>query len=148
MKRSFSSVFGENRDEGYEPGDEAAHIAAAALAQRLDAPTIRAITDMATLLETVGGQFYITPLRVQDDFDPGAYNVEALVFNYETRDIKVQRLEPPQEIQGLPVTESHKAGITIEIERPEIEPSSEEPDEQPEAEALEQPEDKREPAEV
>jgi hypothetical protein len=125
MKRSFSSIFDENLAEGYEPGDQAAQIAAGALAQRLDAPTIGRILDMVSLLETVGGQFYITPLRVQSEFDPGAYEVTALVFNYETRDIKVQRLEAPDEIQGLPVTGSHEEGVRIEVGEPEVDPEPE-----------------------
>lgn len=119
MKRNFASVYSENDSDGYRVGDEAAHVAAAALAQRLDAPTIARITDMVTLFETVGGQVYVTPLRVQDPDDPGTYNVAALVFNYETRDIKVQKFEPPEEVLGVPVTESHEPGVEIEIERPE-----------------------------
>lgn len=114
MKRNFASVYSENEQDGYRVGDQAAHVAAGALAQRLDAPTIARITDMVALLDTVGGQFYITALRTQDETDPATYNIEALVFNYETRDLKVQKYEPPEEIMGIPVTASHEAGVEVE----------------------------------
>jgi hypothetical protein len=119
MERNFATYLAENMQQGYVPGDEAAHRAAAALAERADAPTILALTDMLALLERIGGQFYVTSVRIKDSALGPDWHIAGVTFDYETRDAKVERLEPPEEVDGVPVTDSSGPGITVEIERAE-----------------------------
>lgn len=125
MKRGFRTIYRENEAEGYVPGDEAAHVAAAALAQRADAPTIARLTDVLTFLDEVGGQFHIYAFRAQAEDD--VYQTEALIFDFETRDFKVQPAKPREELGGIPLTDAHLPGTPVEesvaipVERPEEE---------------------------
>jgi hypothetical protein len=134
MKREFASFYGENEQDGYRIGDQAAQVAGAALAARTDAPTLQAIADMLTLLERVGGQFYVTAVRIKSELDPD-WHISGLTFDYETRDAKVQTLEPPDEVRGLPVTDSSAAPTQIESPGIPVEVSPEEPEDEPDPDA-------------
>jgi len=104
-------IFPLNQQEGYEPGDEAAHRAALALADRFDAPTIIAVTDALRYLTMRGGQMEMATLRerigpdgqpVGKD-DPGEYVTLGLTIFYETRDAKMARIKPIADVRGIPV---------------------------------------------
>ena len=88
MKRDFQVIYPENVADGYQPGDEHALHAALALAQKADAPTINALSEMLTLLEIVGGQVHVTALRVDQD---GRFTTEALGFHFNTADAKLKK---------------------------------------------------------
>lgn len=127
MKRDFATViFAQNAQEGFGVGDQAAHHAALGLAQRCDAPTILALTDLMAFLDRVGGQAHITTLRRRDE-DELSYTTEALAIGYETRDAKVVVAQGPQmiPIEGadgvpveVPVEEFDQPPTRVEIERP------------------------------
>jgi hypothetical protein len=114
--RKFSVNYLANQADGFQPGDEAAHRAAAALGDRADMPTIAAFSEMLAMLERVGGQFYVTALRVPNE--EGEFDTLGLVFNYETRDAKIEFLLPPEEISGVPVTDISAEPTRIEVEVP------------------------------
>lgn len=136
MKRKFEVIYPENHQDGYLPGDEAAHRAAAALADRADAPTIAALTDMLTFLERVGGQFHVTALRLASEVQEGEWDTQGIGFNFETRDARVMVAKAPEEINfgqltGVPITDSQAPAVEVEVESGEpgtdelIEPASE-----------------------
>jgi hypothetical protein len=130
MKREFSTLYLENQRDGYQPGDEAAHRAAAALADRADAPTVAALTDALALLERVGGQVHVTALRIEPD--DGSWQTAGLGFSYETKDAHLKVAAAPEEVFGVPVTDI--SGPPVELPEP-AEPEAEaEPDAQPDAE--------------
>lgn len=116
MKRNFEVAFPENEVNGYVPGDEAAHRAAAALADRADAPTIAAFADALAFLERIGGQFHVVALRraVGEEFE-----TVGLGFRYETRDARVQIAEPPEEVFGVAVTDSGAPAVVVAQETDE-----------------------------
>lgn len=129
MKRSYQVIFLENQKQGYAPGDQAAHFGANALAEKTDYPTIEAVTDMVTMLERIGGQMYVTALRIKN-VETGEYDTHGLAFNYETRDVRLVEAGPPEEAFGFPVTDSQappevvtvEAGPTPELEGDDFEP--------------------------
>lgn len=115
MKRNFEVIFAEDNQIGFEPGDEAAHRAAAALADRADAPTIGALTDMLTFLERIGGQFHVTALRLESAPDAGDWETCGLAFNYETRDARVKLADAPEQVFNVPVTDSQAPATEVHM---------------------------------
>jgi hypothetical protein len=95
-------VYAENQLNGYRPGDESAHIAASALAQLADAPTISALADIVRLTDLIGGQVTITSLR-EGASQAGEWETKGLHVQMETRDARMVVIEPPDEVFGLPV---------------------------------------------
>jgi|SRR6478609_8614909 len=135
-QRPFSTVFEENQQNGFFPGDEAAARAAAALADRADAPTIAALSDMLTFFERIGGQFHITSLRLPSN--EGEWETHGLAFHFETRDARVKVATAPEDLRvgdlTIPITDSQ--GPAPEIELPAEEPAPpESSDEEPAPEA-------------
>lgn len=119
-KRKFDRVsFGQNAAEGYAAGDGAAHRAAAALADKFDYPTIAAVSDLLATLDRIGGQAYITTLRDKQPDD--TFITLGFAFDFETRDARVEIMEPPNEIEGIPVSDSNEPPHPIQAERPEPE---------------------------
>lgn len=117
MKRDFATViFEENFQAGYRPGDEHAHRAAAALADRFDAPTIRAVADALSFLDRIGGQMYVVTLRRQVAEDE--YETEALHLRYETRDAKMHIAPPPEHVGSVPIEDFSEPPTRIEIDAP------------------------------
>jgi hypothetical protein len=106
-------IFPLNEQEGFEPGDQAAHRAALAMGDRFDAPTIIAITDALSYLLMRGGQIQMATLREWVNSDglpapkdePGDYRTLGLTAFYETRDAKLQRAKPIEEVNGIPVAD-------------------------------------------
>lgn len=113
MKRDYSVVYLENQQAGYAPGDDAAHRAAAPLADRADAPTVAALLDALTLLERIGGQFHITALRIQDE--NGNYETHGLGFRYDTADAKGKPVSKPREVAGVPITEAGESPVELPV---------------------------------
>jgi hypothetical protein len=137
MKRKFAEILlRENVENGFYPGDEAAHRAAASLGDRLDAPTLAAIGDAFAFLERVGGQFHVVTLRekyrdaerVSDEAE-GEWLTSGLALFYESRDARIVIAKEPAEAFGLPVEEFAKPATEIAV-------SEEEPTETPEDPAL------------
>lgn len=135
-------IFPLNEQEGFEPGDQAAHRAALAMGDRFDAPTIIAVTDALSYLLMRGGQIQMATLREWVDAngspaskeEAGEYRTLALTAFYETRDAKLQRAKPIAAVSGIPVEDFDQppteAGYsTLE---PEPGPADEEPEQQPE----------------
>lgn len=117
MKRDFATViFEENFERGYRPGDEHAHRAAAALADRFDAPTIQAVADALSFLNRIGGQMYIVTLRRQVAEDE--YETEAIHVRYETRDAKMHIAPSPDQVGAVPIQDFSEPPTRIEIDAP------------------------------
>jgi|SRR6185437_3352285 len=104
-------IYPLNEQEGYAPGDQAAHRAALAMADRFDAPTIIAVTDALRYLTMRGGQLEMATLRerigpdgetVSKD-EPGEYVTLGMTIFYETRDAKMARIKPITDVRGIPV---------------------------------------------
>jgi len=117
-------VFAQNEKLGYFPGDEAAHRAALALADRFDAPTIIALTDALTFTREMGGQFWAVALRErvneQGEFvaedQPGEYQTALLRFEYESRDARIAKsTTPPSQVAGIPVSDFSEAPTRIAV---------------------------------
>lgn len=117
-------VLRENRELGFAPGDQAAHRAAMALADRFDAPTIIALTNALTYTQEMGGQFWAVTLRekvgadgqLAADDQPGEFQTMMLRFEYESRDVRIVRATtPPSEIEGIPITDFSEAPTQIEV---------------------------------
>jgi hypothetical protein len=138
-KRIADIVLAENRELGFYPGDEAAHRAAGALADRFDAPTIIALTDMLAFAQEMGGQLYGVTLRerltpdgrLAQEGEPGQYETAMIRFEYESRDARVVAADPPSEIGGVEVSEFSEAPTRLEVaaeqpESPPAEPSKDE----------------------
>ena len=134
MRRDlFDSVFRHNQEAGYVPGDEFAHRAAAALADRFDAPTIIGLTNVFTFLKEMGGQAYVITLRERVDAtgalvpadEPGAsWRTMAMRCSYETQDARVDAAKPPKDVLGVAVTDFNAAPHHVELdveEAPEAE---------------------------
>jgi hypothetical protein len=146
MQRTISeSVFPHNEDQGFSPGDQHAHRAAAALADRFDAPTIIALTDAMAFTTRIGGQLHAVTLRewvdaqgnlVPED-EPGHWSTMAIRFLYETRDGKIVAAKPPKEILGVHVEEFDQPPTPIENDEGSDQPETE-PEQTP-AEVEEQP---------
>jgi hypothetical protein len=122
-KRIEDIVIAQNREAGCFPGDAAAHRAASALADRFDAPTIITLTNLLTYIDQMGGQGYIVTLReritpdgrlAQED-EPGEYETAMLRFEYESRDARVVAAPPPEEIEGVRVSEFSEAPTRIDV---------------------------------
>lgn len=119
-------IFEQHRREGFVPGDEAAHRAASALADRFDAPTIIALTDAMAFLELMGGQLYAVTLRerlnaegrLAKDGEPGDYVTAVMRLEYESRDARVVEAPEPDEVLGIEVTDFSKAPTRLEPEAP------------------------------
>ena len=115
-------LFPVNEEIGYQRGDELAQRAAAALADRFDAPTIIALTDALSFVDRVGGQLYITALRRKvdrlgnfvSDEQEGEFRSAGLAFLYESRDAKVKRARGPQAAFGYPVDDTSAPAVEIE----------------------------------
>lgn len=132
--REFRVNYPQNDREGFRPGDDAAHRAAAALGDRADQPTIAAFSEMLAMLERVGGQFYVTAFRQKVEED-GDFETAGLVFRYETRDVSIEFFSEPTEIAGIPVTDSSDTSVRVLVKTP-AEPTPEpEPEADREAEA-------------
>jgi hypothetical protein len=136
MQRTFAEIlFRQNEANGYRPGDDAAHRAAAALADRHDAPTIAAIFDALAFAERVGGQFHVVTLRekfndlgehVADDAE-GEWETAALLIKYESRDARIILAKPPEQVFGVPVTEFEEPPTTVEVSTPQPDELEDEP---------------------
>lgn len=133
-------VFPLNEQDGYEPGDAAAHRAALGMADRFDAPTILAVTDALSYLLMRGGQIQMATLREWVDRDgrptekdqPGEYRTLALTAFYETRDAKIQRAKPVTDVKGIPVEDFDRPATETDYpEGPEPGPTDEEPEQEP-----------------
>jgi hypothetical protein len=120
-------VFAQNEELGYYPGDEAAHRAALALADRFDAPTIIALTNALTFTREMGGQFWAVTLRErvneQGEFvpedQPGEYRTVMLRFEYESRDARLAKATvPPSQVGGIPVSGFAEVPTRIEVQEP------------------------------
>jgi hypothetical protein len=138
-KRVDDIVLQQNEQAGLFPGDAAAHRAASALGDRFDAPTIISLTNLLTYISEMGGQGYIVTLRekltpdgrLAQDGEPGEYVTAMLRFEYESKDARVCAATPPQEIEGVPVTEFSEAPTRLETPPDEPEPATPEPEEPP-----------------
>ena|SRR5690349_12025309 len=125
-KRIEDIVLQQNRELGYYPGDEAAHRAAGALADRFDAPTIISFTNLLTFIAEMGGQGYVVTLRerltpdgrLAEEGEPGEYETAMLRFEYESRDARVEAAPPPKDVAGIQVNEFSEAPTKIEIQDP------------------------------
>lgn len=113
MKRRFHTLYRENAGTGFQPGDESAHRAAAALADRADAPTIGALTDILTLLERFGGQFHVTALRLENGEE---WETEGIGFQYESRDARLKVAAPPAAVAGVPISNMEEPAPEVEAE--------------------------------
>lgn len=121
-----TSAFPENERSGFVPGDEAAYRAAYALADRLDAPTIIALTDAISYTVTMGGQVHAVTLRDWVDADgrlvpesePGQWRTVGISFLYETRDARMQAARPPKEVLDIPVADFQEPATHIETDVP------------------------------
>ena len=102
MKRPFEVVFSEGAELGYVPGDQVAHRAAAALADRCDAPTLDRFAAVITLLETIGGQVHITALRQENQ--NGRYETIGFGFQYESVDARIREAKSPSAVEVGAVT--------------------------------------------
>jgi hypothetical protein len=117
-KRKFGDInYSENAANGSVPGDGAAHRAAAALADKADFPTIAALSEMLSTLERVGGQFYVTAFRAEQD--NGSFDTLGLAIDYETRDARVIAMDAPDEVAGVSVTDLKEPSVAIESETPD-----------------------------
>lgn len=140
MRRDFANIIlAQNAQAGFRPGDEAAHRAAAALADRFDAPTIIALTDAVTFLERMGGQLHVVTLReridqegnmVEHDAPGSEWLTLAFHLRYETQDARVALAKPPESILGVPVTDMAEPPMPVAAEpaeslRDEIEAEAE-----------------------
>lgn len=122
MKRDFDTLYARNEQSGFQVGDDAAHRAAAALADKADAPTIQALTYLLDMAELIGGQFHVTAVREKfdrhgnriADAGDGKFETIGLVFNYETRDLRIEPATAPDTVFGLPVTDSHAPANQVE----------------------------------
>lgn len=122
-KRIEDIVIAQNREQGYFPGDAAAHRAASALADRFDGPTIISLTNLLTFISEMGGQGYVVTLRerltadgrLAQEGEPGEYETAMLRFEYESRDARIVAASPPGEIAGAAVTEFSEAPTRIEV---------------------------------
>lgn len=123
MKRNITVNYAANQADGLIPGDAAAHRAAAALADRADMPTLDAFATMLSLLEHVGGQFYVTALRVESE--NGEFDTAGLIINYETRDARIEYFDRPDVVAGVPIVDS-AAPTTEAAPEPEAEDEDEE----------------------
>lgn len=132
--REFRVNYPQNDREGFRPGDDAAHRAAAALGDRADQPTIAAFSEMLAMLERVGGQFYVTAFRQKVEED-GDFETAGLVFRYETRDVSIEFFNEPTEIAGIPVTDSSDTSVRVGVGSPVDPKAAPEPTPEPEAEA-------------
>lgn len=125
MRRNLADiVFQDGAEQGYRPGDEHAHRAAAALADRFDAPTIIALTDAFSFLKSMGGQLFVITLRERvdiagnlvDEKEPGGeWRTIAMRVAYETQDGRVAAAKPPKEILGVEVTEFREPPTRVEL---------------------------------
>lgn len=130
-------AFPLNEQEGFEPGDQAAHRAALALADRFDAPTIIAVTDALRYLTMRGGQLEMATLRERVGRDgapvgkdePGEYVTLGMTIFYETRDAKLARIKPIAEVRGIPVEDFDQP--PTEYADPEAGSPAEEPEQLP-----------------
>lgn len=113
QRKIGSSAFPGNERAGFVPGDQHAYRAASALADRLDAPTLIALTDAISYAVTMGGQVFAVTLRdwvnrngeeVPED-QPGEWRTVGISFFYETRDARMVIAKPPEEALGVPVTD-------------------------------------------
>lgn len=137
MKRNLAEIlFPAAEREGFVPGDEAAHRAASALADRFDAATIIAVTDALSFASRVGGQLLVTTLRtrldasgrpVGEDQD-GEYRTVGLSLDYESRDAKVEEIRRPERVFGIPVTDASEPPTQIDTAPPEPTNGAVEPD--------------------
>jgi len=128
-------VLAQNEELGFYPGDEAAHRAALALADRFDAPTIIALTNALTFTQEMGGQFWAVTLRERvneaGEFVPedqsGEYQTVMLRFEYESRDARIAKATtPPSHVGGVPVSDFGEAPTKIEVKAPPV--TDEEPE--------------------
>jgi hypothetical protein len=123
-KRIEDIVIAQNREQGYFPGDAAAHRAASALADRFDGPTIISFTNLLTFISEMGGQGYVVTLRerltpdgrLAQEGEPGEYETAMLRFEYESRDARVVAAPPPEAISGVAVAEFSEAPTLISVE--------------------------------
>lgn len=124
MRRNLAEIlFPENERVGYERGDDLAQRAAAALADRFDAPTIIALTDALAFVDRVGGQLYVTTVRrkvdrtgnLVDDQAEGEFRSFGLTINYESRDAKVERAREPTVALGIPVTDAGEPAAQVAL---------------------------------
>jgi len=129
-KRIEDIVIAQNREHGFFPGDAAAHRAASALGDRFDGPTIIALTNLLTYIQEMGGQGYVVTLRerltpdghlAQED-EAGEYETAMLRFEYESRDARVVAAPPPEEIEGVKVSEFSEAPARIAVKTPTVNP--------------------------
>jgi hypothetical protein len=140
MKRELAKlVFAEHEVRGFAVGDQAAHIAAADLANRADAPTIMALADILRMADLVGGQMTITAFRVGPS-QRGEWETKGLDITMETRDARLVVVQPPDEVFGTPVTEFLEDAPEVSVEEaagllgdPE---EDDEPEPEPDAEPL------------
>lgn len=131
-------IYPLNEQEGYAPGDQAAHRAALAMADRFDAPTIIALTDAMRYLTMRGGQLEMATLRERIGADgepvgrdePGEYITLGLTIFYETRDAKLARIKPITEVRGIAVEDFDRP--PTEYQDPEPGPPDEELEQLPE----------------
>jgi hypothetical protein len=132
LKRKFAEViYQENAQDGFVPGDEAAHRAAAALADRADAPTIGALTDMLAFLERVGGQFHVTALRLEAN--PDEWETHGFGLMVETRDARLKVAEAPEDVRGVSITDMQGPPAKIEAEPVEEQTATDPDPDTPEA---------------
>lgn len=157
MERKLGeSIFPLNEEMGFRVGDEAAHRAAAALADRLDAPTIVMLVDALAFLSRVGGQLYVGTVRQKINAqgqpaakdEPGEYQTFGMALVYESRDASFYMAKPPEQVLGIPVLplEEH---MEMAVEsggpaEPEVEPDLRDEIEAEVAAAIEQAEDEPE----
>jgi hypothetical protein len=120
LKRKFTNIYPANEVQGYEVGDTAAQQAALGLAQRADAPTIAALSDMLTLLERVGGQFHVTAVRKQEEGQD--WETVGFAFNYETRDARLVVASSPEDALSIPITDSQTPPTEVEPQQNGAEP--------------------------
>jgi hypothetical protein len=96
--------------EDSRPGDEESMAAAMALAHRYGAEVILSVMDGLLLLERIGGQLLVLPQRnkytgqgeridpVEARKHPGAWVTEGFLTVHETRDIAIQQVKAPDEV--------------------------------------------------
>lgn len=126
MRRNIAEIlFPVNEEVGYERGDELAHRAAVALADRFDAPTIIAVTDALSFIDRVGGQLYITTARRKVNLDgqmvgkdeEGEFRSFGLTFVYESRDAALTKgpARPPETAFGVEVRDTSEPPTEVEV---------------------------------
>jgi hypothetical protein len=130
MQRNLGAVlYSENTEAGYAPGDQYARAAAAALAVRADAPTIVKLTDILTLLEDVGGQVYITGLRIERP--DGRFTFDGFGAKYESVDARMRPAKPPESVEigpiEVPISDMQEPAPETDLPEPP-EPEGDDPD--------------------